>query len=369
MAKTAIYILTQQGAMTAENLIQRLDADIYVPPAVEGFCSSAKPIPYDSLRALIAKTFTAYRQHVFVTAAGVAVRCIAPHLKDKTIDPAVVVMDQHGRHVISILSGHLGGANALAQEVASITGGQAVITTATDMENLPALDILALECNLTIANIKAVAKVNSALLAGRTVLVDDPGNALQLKESAWKELFVFTGTPEFASLTTEEAAAMARVTVTPTIVPLSETNLVLHPKILHVGIGCRRGAKARTITGVILNALEQLELSPGSIADIASVDVKRYEKGLIETAASFDVPLRFFSAKELDSIPVTSPSHKAQEVFGVDGVCEPSAMLAAGENALLCLPKRIIQGVTIAIAQEITQGEPSLAQSTPNSRD
>lgn len=352
---TAVYALTQRGAMTASLLAKSMTVDVYVPPAIESICAIPGVIPFDSLRSLIGKTFPVYRRHVFITAAGVAVRCIAPHLKDKSIDPAVVVLDQHGRHVISLLSGHLGGANKLAIEAAAILGGQAVITTATDTENLPSLDILALEFNLAIANIKAVVKVNSALLAGRPVIVDDTQNHLQLKGSAWRDLFIFTETTPFAELTPEEAAAMARVTVTPSIGSPSDTNLVLHPKTLHIGIGCRRGAHKSEIIGLITDSLDQLELSRSALADIASADVKQYEPGLREAAATLGVPLRFFSVGELDAVPVTRASLKAREVFGVDGVCEPSAMLAAGENALLRLPKLASRGVTIAIAQETAQ--------------
>ena len=352
MAKTAVYILTQQGAMTAESLASRMDVDLYVPPTLEASCPRANTRPFDSLRALIAKTFTAYRQHVFIAAAGVAVRCIAPHLKDKSIDPAVVAMDQHGRHVVSILSGHLGDANTLAREVAALTGGQAVITTATETENGPSLDILALEFNLVIANFKAVAGVNAALLAGRTVVVDDPENFLQLRYSAWKDLFVFTESPAHALLMPEESAAMTTVTVTPSIMPLSENTLVLHPKVLHVGIDCRRGTKAREITSIVKNTLEQLGLSLHSLAGLASADIKQYEAGLREAAASLGVPLRFFSVRELDAVFVPSLSPQSQDAFGVDELCEPAARLAAGENARLCLPRLTIQGVTVAVAQE-----------------
>ena len=367
MAKmTAVYVLTQQGAMTASRLAQTMDVDLYIPPAVEAACSIGGTIPFDSLRALVAETFAAYRQHIFITAAGVAVRCIAPRLKDKSIDPAVVVLDHHGKHVISLLSGHLGGANGLAREVAGILGGQAVITTATDTENLPSLDILALEFNLTIANVRAVAKVNAALLAGRPVAVDDPQNHLQLKHSAWKDLFFFADSEPHTTLTPEEALELVRVTVTPTLIPLTDRNLVLHPKTLHIGIGCRRGAKAPEIVGLILNSLEQLELSPASIAGIASADVKQHEPGLIAAAEELGVPLQFFTVKELDTVPVTSPSPKAQEMFGVDGVCEPAAMLSAGENAVLRLPKLASQGVTIAIAQETLQNAPiPIAKGSP----
>ena len=351
-ALTAIYALTQQGAMTAGKLAAGMWADVYLPPAVAAVCPVKGSTTFDSLRVLVAKTFSTYRRHIFITAAGVAVRCIAPHLKDKSIDPAVAVLDQHGKHVISLLSGHLGGANALAHEVAEILGGQAVITTATDADNAPSLDILALEFNLAIANIKAVTKVSGALQTGRLVAVDDPQNHLQLKGSVWQELFVFTETSAFAKLPAEEAETMARVTVTPSCGIPSETNLVLHPKMLHIGVGCRRGAKGPEILEHIHNALEQLELSPHAVASIASADVKQHEQGLHDAAKSLGAPLRFFSVKELDTVPVTKAPPKTQEMFGADGASEPAAILAAGENAIVRLPEHGSRGISIAIAQE-----------------
>ncbi|CAK7070538.1 MAG: Cobalt-precorrin-5A hydrolase [Desulfovibrio sp.] len=351
-AATAVYALTQQGAITAEKIARSMDVDLFVPRSLS--VKTAKP--FGSLRALVGKTFVSYRQHIFIAAAGVAVRCIAPHIKDKSIDPAVVALDHYGKRVISLLSGHLGGANNLAREVAAITGGEAVITTATDTEKLPSLDILALEFNLAIANIKAVAKVNGALIAGKPVIVDDAYNHLQLRHSAWKDLFVFTHTPAYRSLCAEEKESLARVTVTPHFGSPSDTNLVLHPKVLHVGIGCRRGARAEEILNLIGLSLEQLEFSPSSLAGLASADVKQHEPGILDAAKELELPVRFFSVKELDTVPVTSPSPKAREMFGIDGVCEPAAMLAAGlaagENAQLRLPKLAQKGVTIAIAQE-----------------
>lgn len=356
-AATAVYALTQQGVLTAEKLVQAMDVDLYVPRSLS--IKGAKP--FDSLRALAGRTFASYRQHIFIAATGVAVRCIAPHIKDKSIDPAVVALDHHGRHVISLLSGHLGGANELARIVAEITGGEAVITTATDTEKLPSLDLLALELNLAIANIRAVVKVNAALLAGQPVIVDDPHNHLQLRHSAWEELFVFTQTPAYRALSKDEAERLARVTVTPHLGVPTETNLVLHPKVLHVGIGCRKGARAEEIMDLIGVALEQLEFSPSALASVASADIKQHEPGILDVAEHLELPLKFFSAKELATVQVTAPSAKAREVLGVDGVCEPAAMLAAmsggGKNARLRLPKLARRNVTIAIAQETDPSE------------
>lgn len=356
MAKpaSAVYALTRQGVLTAAKILRVMEADLYVPRSLCGPPPTAPECaePFDSLRALVEKTFTAYRRHIFIAAAGVAVRCTAPHIKDKSADPAVVALDHHGKHVISLLSGHLGGANKLAREIAAVTGGEAVITTATDTEELPSLDILARESGLGIANIRAVAKVNAALLAGGPVIVDDPGDRLRLRRSAWKDLFIFARAPAPRFPGEGEAESSARVTVTPHYGGPSEMNLVLHPRVLHVGIGCRRGARAEEILALLHSALEGLELSPSALAGIASADIKQNEPGILEAAGALGLPLKFFSAGELGAVAVTAPSPKAREVLGVDGVSEPAAMLAAGENARLLLPKLARGNITIAIAQE-----------------
>jgi DNA mismatch repair protein MutL len=131
---------------------------------------------------------------------------------------------------------------------------------------------------------------------------------------------------------------------------------VLHPKTLHIGIGCRRGAKAPAIAGLIRDALERLELSPLAIAGIASADVKRFEPGLLDAAALLGVPVRFFSLGELDAVPVTSVSPKAREIFGVNGVCEPAALLAAGEAGFLHTVHAAGEGFHV----EIVAGGPEL---------
>ena len=166
----AVYALTPQGARLARGLANELRADLYLPGKLAGPGERA----FDSLPELVADVFHEYAGHVFVAACGIAVRAVAPHLRSKAQDPGVVVLDQNGRHAVSLLSGHLGGANDLARRAAAFTGGEAVITTATDSAGLPSLDILARDSGLAIENLEAVRTVNAGLLAGQTVQVFDP---------------------------------------------------------------------------------------------------------------------------------------------------------------------------------------------------
>ena len=178
MKKTAVYALTPQGAKLGKILSEQMDGDLFLPDRMAGSCGAAA---FDSLLDVVSEYFSNYAGHVFIAAAGIVVRAIAPHLQSKVHDPAVVVLDHEGRYCISLLSGHLGGANELAVEVARITGGEAVITTATDTAGLPSMDLLAKDKDLVIANLNAVKRVNMAILSGGKVRIFDPEDRLGLE--------------------------------------------------------------------------------------------------------------------------------------------------------------------------------------------
>ena len=351
----AIYALTQKGAMLGAKLACERSADLFVPASL-GYLEET--IPFTSLRELVAETYHKYRQHIFVAAVGIVVRCIAPHIRDKSHDPAVVALDQRGNFVISVLSGHLGKANQLTQEIAQCLDATPVITTATDTESLPSLDVLAMDMGLSISNIKAVTTVNAALLAGRPIILNDPHNLLRLKNSAWEALFICQDDPCLApeALREAEAAEAPRISVTCRLGMQDPAHLVLHPKMLHLGIGCRRAVRAEPILEFIHDVLAQLELSPTSIAGFASATIKQQELGLLQAAKELGITPAFFTPEQLSQMPVTSPSPKAQEVLGIDGVCEAAALLSAGKNAKLILPKQVHRGITLAIAEGIPLG-------------
>ncbi|MBE9581682.1 MAG: cobalamin biosynthesis protein CbiG, partial [Proteobacteria bacterium] len=178
MKKTAIYALTHQGASLGKTLTEKIEGDLFLPSRI---ADAYGGIPFNHLMEAVAENFFQYPRQIFIAATGIVVRSIAPHLRSKDSDPAVVVLDQKGRYVISLLSGHLGGANALATEVAQLTGGKAVITTATETEGVPSIDLLAKERNLFIANFGAVKRINMAVLEGKPVQIFDQEDRLGLK--------------------------------------------------------------------------------------------------------------------------------------------------------------------------------------------
>ena len=249
---------------------------------------------------------------VFVCACGIAVRAIAPHVRDKAEDPAVLVLDERGQYVIPLLSGHIGGANALARRVAALTSGAAVITTATDVNGLVAVDEWAVENDCAIENLGAVKQVSSAILEGRPVGV---------------------------AVTEQEQPAPWPVT------------LWLRPRRLVLGAGCRRGVAPEAAAKAAADFLESAGVSPLSLRAVASIDLKRDEQALIALAERYGVPFLTFSADALRAVPGRfSASERVRLVTGVDNVCERAAVLAAG-NGVLLRSKTLYPGTTFALAR------------------
>ncbi len=352
---TAIYALTPQGAQLARRLAAEYGGLVCLPHrmAREGEHGFA------ALRECVAEGYARFGHHIFIAAAGIAVRCIAPHLHTKSTDPAVVVLDQQGRFVISLVSGHLGGANALAQDIARITGGTAVITTATDTESLPSLDMVAIEAGCAIHNPQAVKHVNGALLADLPVTVHDPHNALRLRESPHAHRFRFADTPDDAlcggSESTAEDSAVLVTWRDPMLFAPGEHTLVLHPRVLHLGVGCRSGRSADAIESFVRRELATRMIALESVACLASVDAKSDEQGLLEAARRMGLPVRFFPADALKGIPVPNPSDKPLRAVGTRSVAEAAALASAaatGKNTLLIQEKIKDSGTTLAVAME-----------------
>ena len=295
---------------------------------------------------MVAKNFFLYPNHIFIAAAGIVVRAISPHLKSKDRDPAVIVLDQEGKYVVSLLSGHLGGANDLARKVAGITGGQAVITTATDTAGLPSMDLLAKEKNLAISNLEAVKSVNMALLMGEAIQIYDPGDHLGLKttdlagcatvrvhhEDRWHK----ESPGVWVTWKTEASGSL-------------KNRLILHPRSLVAGVGCNRGTGSREILDHIMETFRANELAPQSLKCLTTIEAKRDEEGLLAAARELGVPLFFFSPSEINTVQVPHPSDVVKNHMGVSSVCEATALLKSHGTRLL-VPKTKSPNVTLAVA-------------------
>lgn len=350
--RIAIIAITGNGAELGARLKERLaGAEINVlPKFMERAGKGAIPFTGE-LNKLVARLWPEVDGFVFIMSTGIVVRLIAPLLRGKDKDPAVVVMDDAGKFAISLLSGHLGGANELAGRCASFTGSQAVITTATDVNDLPSFDMLAKECGWIIDDLSRVKSLNALLLEGEEIAVVDPtGRVRAYFHDRGKLLFCDT----FADAL--ESGARGCVFITNRCLPPeSRTDglLVLRPKNLALGIGCNKGTSADEIEEVVIAHLKRLSLSIKSVACIASATAKQEEPGLLAFAEKQGAPLRFYESGELNAVHVPSPpSAHALEAIGATGVAEPAALLASGGGRLL-LRKVKSGNVTLAVAEKM----------------
>ena len=265
---------------------------------------------------------------VFIGAAGIAVRAIAPFVKDKLKDPPVVVMDENGSFVIPILSGHVGGANSLALELAEVTGAQPVITTATDVSGAFSVDVFAKENGLRIANREGISKVSASALEGKPVTIC-------IKDYPPAE-------PVDVLIADEEAADSLKGTA----------KIVLCPKKYAVGMGCRRGKSFEELRAFAEEVLRDNGIDLSDAGCIATIDVKKDEEGLKRLSQAWRMPLITFEAGLLAKAEGEfSHSDTVLEKVGVDNVCERAAVLAAGRGSQIRVKKTARDGMTIAVAE------------------
>ncbi len=335
----ALFALTHDAALKAAEIATGLDhATVFVPEKHASLVPEIRRQSYPD--GTFAETFhaawTHYDAFVMVMAAGIVTRQLSDLAADKRTDPAVVVCDEAGAYAIPLLSGHIGGANLLAQDIARITGGQAVLTTASDVRNLPALDAWAARNHYRILTPEALNAYATAVLAGKPVALSMP-QALFRRD--------FAECPQF-SLAGELVGGIVEARVENIILRLERERL-------HLGIGCRRGISEERLQKVIPQTLEQFGYSVEEVCAVATADVKREEAGLLAFARSRGLPLRFFEAEKLNAVEVPNPSRAAWQHLGLRSVSEAAALLSAGTGAKLVLEKQACADVTVALAKEV----------------
>lgn len=266
----------------------------------------------ESVGDAVRRAFVECDQLVCFLATGAVVRLIAPLLGDKTTDPGVVCVDEAGRFAVSLVGGHGGGANELACEVGELLGAEPVVTTATDAVGVPGLDTLGLPVE------GDVAGVTRALLDGEPVALD--------AESAW---------PLPALPLSAQGAYTVRVT--DRVVAPAERLVILRPPSLVVGVGASKGAPVDEVLGLVEDALRDAGLSARSVAELATVDAKAEEPGVVGAAERLGVPLVTYTAGELAAVDVPNPSGAPLAALGTPSVAEAAALLRGGE---LLVPKR-----------------------------
>lgn len=380
--KIALVTLTRGGSMLGLQLWKRLGeagkeegwvVELFVPQHFAGELEEEEGVKFfasSSLSSLTACLFREFQGLIMIMAAGIAVRMIAPLLKDKKSDPAVVVMDEKGRFAISLVGGHLAGANWLAQKAAFFSGGQAVITTATDVQGTVAIEVLAQQWGMACVPESNWKKINAAFANGEKVgfyvdkslpvgieaflhrLKGQMGNVVVLPLEAGK-----AGIEGYEILedSRKGKGMAAAVVVTDRLleVPFLEDVpwVFLRPRCLVAGVGCKRGVAAGEIIVAVEQALTAGGLAKEGLCTLASIIGKEGEMGLLEAAERLGVKAVFFSPDELSNSGGFRESEQVKKAVGVGAVCEPAAWLAAGKPERLLVPKTICGKVTVAIAR------------------
>lgn len=327
----AIILISETGLPLAKTLQRELgDANIYTKKeGLEGCIAIA------SYSQFMSQHFSDFESIVFIGAMGICVRSIAGCIKNKYTDPAVVCVDSTGRFAISVLSGHVGGANELVRHIAAITGGEAVITTQSDNTHLWALDMLAKEYGWKVS--VPPARMNELI----ALFVSQKPTALLLdvkdKGTAYLERTLPGHVKEykhFEEIPLSEYELI--IAVTPYIYKVEIPMLCFRPAVFHLGVGCRKQCNPSGIAGYIEKTMREQGLCPLSITSINTIELKKDEP-LLETLHQQwpEATQHIYSADDLKEIQVPNPSEKAFEVTGVYGVAESTALKSSNEGKLV----------------------------------
>jgi cobalt-precorrin 5A hydrolase len=399
MVRTAVVAISRRGSALARSLSASLGGDtkLYVErrfhvedPAFIGE-GGGESVPFDlPVRPVLRRLFNECQQLVIFMPVGAAVRLLAPYLQDKRNDPAVVCVDDAGRFAVSLLSGHLGGADRLAEEVGQALGATAVVTSASHVTGTLAVDLLGYEFGWRIeAEPAAVTRASAAVVNG-----DPVGIFQEAGEPDWwphhrplpKNITVYSSLESLlqgpcvaALIVSDRKSPVASVPAGHGSVPPGKTTVLYRPRSLVAGIGCRRGVGLDELEDLLTSTFSRHNLALASLGCIATADLKKNEPGLQELAEKFDVPMRCYTAAELNRVfdaqpppnPPSppfgkggmggfshpgskelrpTPSPVAHRLLGLWGVSEPAALLASGCDELL-VPRVKTTRATIAVAR------------------
>ncbi len=298
----------------------------------------------DGIKKVIEDIFHRYDCLIFIMATGIVVRTIAPLLKDKTVDPAVVVLDEKGRNVISLLSGHIGRANEYTLDISNKLRSNPVITTASDVNESIAVDTIAMKLNCQIEDLKDATKITSHIVNGNRVGIISAINyniklPNNIKRINTKDDLL--GTKGLIYINNNKFRDSNQI-----------DSVVLRPKNLVIGLGCRRGKSKDEILRAILTALDKVNKSILSVKHIATVDIKEDEIGIIETASHLNVPMIVIDRDKIKEVEHQYETSKfVKEIIGVGAVAEPVAKLSSN-NGTIILNKTKYDGVTVSIVEE-----------------
>jgi cobalt-precorrin 5A hydrolase len=337
--RVAIVCFTKNGKNVSEKIVKALKDDV-----VEISARFEKEVQKDSLHNWTEKQFQKRHGIIFVGACGIAVRSIAPFVKDKLSDSPVVVVNEKGQYVISLISGHVGGANLLAKNIAEAIGAIPIITTATDINHKFAVDVFAVNNDLQIVNREGIAKISSMILNGKKIRIAIEG---YIGESYDEKRI-----PEELCLVSYSPKVQTEIVISREQTRIFNAMLQLKPKEYVLGIGCKKGIGFKEIECFIKEQVAKIGISEKDLAVVASIDKKKEEEGIKVWKDYYRIPYITFNKGELKKVLGDFHSSEfVEKTVGVDNVCERAAMAACGNSGKLILEKQAKRGITIAIAK------------------
>ena len=357
---TAIWVLTSNACVPGQKLLEKFDNSILFFPEnkkheieLKIWKNNNRTIAFDNFSEILKDNFHQFQKHVFIMATGIVVRMIAALIKDKTTDPAVVVLDEDANHVISLLSGHLGGANQLTHEISNILYAKPVITTASDLKKIIAFDSMAYKINARVENKENIKLTSSVLLQGGKIAFIGP---VEIYNMFYKNSsnIIFYSKIDYNELNDFNAVCVVSEKEFDIPDNIKRKTLFIRPEILYVGIGLNRNTKQEEIEDSLEKVLKKFNLSRLSIKGFASIEEKSDEPGLLSFVNSLKLPIQYVSKNDINNTksPDFSPtSEYAMKHMGVFGVAEPASFIAAGKNAELIVKKQKIGNVTVAISR------------------
>ncbi|MBA5850982.1 cobalt-precorrin 5A hydrolase [Clostridium sp. cel8] len=326
--KIALISVTKSGNKIADKLKEKYDVDLYSTSNIKNF----------NLRKVTKNAMKNYRALIFVSSTGIAVRAIANFIESKDKDPAVIVIDSCKRFVISLLSGHIGGANKLTNEIANMLEAEPVITTATDNMGIIAPDVIAVNNDLEIDNLKIAKNISALLVNRKKVYFKDEEGIINCPKGYTSEIDTSDGI----------------VVVTNKISPfnLNSKNvecLKLIRKNIVLGIGCKKNFDAETMKTQVINVLKEKNIDKRAVCKVATVDLKASESAILHLKDYLKCNLEIFSRESIKRVQHKfEGSDFVEKTIGVRGVCEPCAYLA---GAVELTEKMKLNGMTLCIGK------------------
>lgn len=353
--RTIIITFTHEGMKTARKTSEAMDGEVIIychQRCADNYKNEA--VPFAAVGSVIKSEFAVSDRILFVCAVAIAVRTIAPYLKSKVTDPAVLVADEGGKYLISLLSGHIGGANEWCNKLAVRIGAMPVITTATDARGMFAVDIFATEHNMRIVNPVMIQDISGRILNNEPVGItgnDKYEKLLKETQERWH------GQIKYTDNSNNEYESGVQIIANKDDKIVFKRTLKLVPQELAVGIGCKKGKSEQEIEQAVKKAFDSARLCIEAIAVVASVDRKADEAGIIKFARKWKVPYKTYTPEYLRNVEGDFVSSAfVEEQIGVGNVCERSASAASCGGEKLA-GKTADNGVTVAIYRIVQEKE------------